>query len=136
MRTDVDDCFPSIPVGYARRRLGALVDDSELLRVVDLLLARPAVGPGGRRTIVRGVPQGCALSPLMANLVLVDLDRALLDEGFPVVRYADDLVVVTDDEADAWEAARVAAHAVEELGMALGSEDTRVMSFDEGFLPR
>lgn len=133
MRTDVDDCFPSIPVGYARRRLGALVDDSELLRVVDLLLARPAVGPGGRRAIVRGVPQGCALSPLMANLVLVDLDRALLDEGFPVVRYADDLVVVTDDEADAWEAARVAAHAVEELGMALGSEDTRVMSFDEGF---
>jgi len=41
LRTDIDDCFPSIPVDLARRQLGALVDDSELLAVVDLLLARP-----------------------------------------------------------------------------------------------
>lgn len=54
LRTDVDDCFPTIPVALARRRFGALVADSAILDVLDLLLARPASangrggdGPGG-----------------------------------------------------------------------------------------
>lgn len=133
LRTDVDDCFPSVPVGQARRRLGALVDDPELLRVVDLLLARPYVARGRGQKVMRGLPQGCALSPLLTNLVLVDIDAALLDEGFPVVRYADDIVVAASSETEGWEAARVASRAVEELGMSLGPEDTHVMSFAEGF---
>lgn len=45
LRTDVNDCFPSIPVGHARRLLGALVPDEEALAVVDLLLDRAAVRP-------------------------------------------------------------------------------------------
>ena len=46
---------------------------------------------------------------------------------------ADDIVVAAASQADAWEAARVAARAVEELGMSLGPEDTHVMSFADGF---
>ncbi|MBK8867345.1 MAG: reverse transcriptase domain-containing protein [Dermatophilaceae bacterium] len=79
LRTDVDDCFPSIPVELARRRLGALVDDSAVLRVVDALLARRVIAAGlrGPRPL-RGLAQGCALSPVLSNLVLIDLDEALL----------------------------------------------------------
>jgi retron-type reverse transcriptase len=95
LRTDVDDCFPSLPVGLARRMLGALVDDADLLAVVDLLLARLAVSPGRGRRIPSGVPQGCALSPTLANLVLSQVDQRLMDKGFPVVRYADDMVVAS-----------------------------------------
>jgi RNA-directed DNA polymerase len=43
----------------------------------------------------RGVPQGSPLSPLLANIVLTDLDHAL-DRGLGVityVRYLDDMVV-------------------------------------------
>lgn len=132
-RTDVDDCFPSVPVGLARRMIGALVGDADLLRVVDLLLGRLYVRAGAGRRVPRGLPQGCALSPLLANLVLTHLDDALLERGFPVVRYADDVTVGARDRDEAWEALRCAASAVEELGMSLGAEDTRVMSFDEGF---
>lgn len=133
LRTDIDDCFPSTPVALARRRLGALVCDAELLRVVDLLLARLAVVPGRGRRVVRGLAQGCALSPLLSNLVLVDLDEALLRGGFSVVRYADDILVAAETEAGAWEAARCATRASEELGMELGSDKTSVLSFDDGF---
>ncbi|MBP8880788.1 MAG: hypothetical protein KBG77_06770, partial [Dermatophilaceae bacterium] len=79
LRTDVDDCFPTIPVELARRRLGALVDDSAVLRVVDALLARRVIAAGlrGPRPL-RGLAQGCALSPVLSNLVLIDLDEALL----------------------------------------------------------
>lgn len=133
LRTDVDDCFPSIPVGLARRMLEALVVDEEILEVVDALLARNFVSQRGRRRIMRGLAQGCALSPLLANLVLTRVDAALQHEGFAVVRYADDLAVLAEYEADAWEAARVASKAVEELGMALGADKTKVTTFEEGF---
>lgn len=133
LRTDVHDCFPSTPVGLARRRFGALVDDVELLRVVDLLLGRMTVVPRRGRRVVRGLAQGCSLSPMLSNLVLVDVDEALMDAGFPIVRYADDILVAAASRDEAWEAARVASRAVEELGMELGSDKTEVMSFEEGF---
>ncbi len=84
LHADVHDCFPSIPVGLARRRFQALVDDEELGQLVGALLARVTHGTRGRKS-VRGLPQGCALSPLLANLVLTQLDDALLDQGFPLV---------------------------------------------------
>lgn len=133
LRSDIHDCFPSVPVGHARRLLGTLVEDPELLALVDLLIGRAAARPQRGRGIVRGLPQGCALSPLLTNLVLTELDDALLDEGFAVARYADDLVVATESNEDAWEAARVATAALERLGMELGADKTEIMSFDEGF---
>ena len=133
LRTDVDDCFPSVPVDHARQLFGALVPDADLLAIVDLLLARAAVRPGRGRGVMRGLAQGCALSPLLTNLVLTALDDALLDEGFAVLRYADDICVATETRDDAWEAARIATAALEVLGMELGADKTEVMSFDEGF---
>ncbi len=133
LRADVDDCFPSIPVRLARDRLAGIVDDAELMRVVDLLLGRCGVAPGRGRRVVRGLAQGCALSPLLSNLVLVDVDSALLEAGFSVVRYADDMVIATNSRDEAWEAARRATHALEELTMELGADKTAVMSFAEGF---
>ena len=133
LRTDVDDCFPSVPVALARRRLGALTDDSELMAVVDLMLARPYRSSRRGRRVMRGLPQGCPLSPLLANLVLVDLDAALQASGFSVVRYADDLAVAVSSRDEGWEALRCASTAARRLGMELGEEDTAIMSFEEGF---
>ena len=40
-----------------------------------------------------GAPQGSPLSPLLANLVLHELDLWLGERGIPFVRYADDIVI-------------------------------------------
>ncbi|MFZ1286127.1 MAG: reverse transcriptase domain-containing protein, partial [Candidatus Phosphoribacter sp.] len=106
LRADIDDCFPTIPVDLVRRRLAALVAP-EAMQIADLLLARPTSVPGHRRLrTLSGLAQGCALSPLLSNLLLVDLDDSLLDAGFGVVRYADDVVVGAQTRDDAWEAMR------------------------------
>lgn len=133
LRTDVHDCFPSIPIGLARRMLASLVNDEDLLALVDVLLARAVVRPHRGRGTMRGLAQGCAFSPLLANLVLTDLDDALADEGFPCVRYADDLAIAVSSPEEGWEAARCATTALEVHGMTLGADKTEVMSFDEGF---
>ncbi len=45
-----------------------------------------------------GTPQGGPLSPLLANILLDDLDKALERRGLPFVRYADDFVIFTKSE--------------------------------------
>ena len=133
LRTDVHDCFPSLPVALLRRQLEFLIAEPEILAVVDLLLDRCTRFPGKGRGVIPGLPQGSPLSPLLANLALISLDEALVDAGFPVVRYADDLVIALEEPGDAPEALRTATKVLKELGMELGAEKTAVASFFEGF---
>lgn len=46
----------------------------------------------------KGVPQGGPLSPLLANIVLHDLDMELAKRGHKFVRYADDFLVLVKSE--------------------------------------
>jgi RNA-directed DNA polymerase len=41
-----------------------------------------------------GVPQGGPLSPLLANILLDDLDKELERRGHRFVRYADDFIIM------------------------------------------
>jgi CRISP-associated protein Cas1 len=131
-RTDIDDCFPSLPVSLVRRLVGALVDDADLVALLDRLLTRQAAA-AGRRAVVPGVPQGAPLSPLWTNLVLAGFDSRVAAAGFPVVRYSDDILLAASSREEAWEAMRVASAAAQELGMGLGADKSAVMSFEEGF---
>ena len=133
LRTDVDDCFPSVPVDRVRRLLAALVGDADLLRVVDHLLSRDVVTRSRGRRPLRGLAQGCPMSPILANLLLVLLDDDLLDEGFALVRYADDIAVAAATQDDAWQAWRCAAESLRRMHMHLGDEDTAVTTFEDGF---
>ena len=48
-----------------------------------------------------GVPQGGPLSPLLANIMLNELDRELERRGHRFVRYADDMVIFCKSKASA-----------------------------------
>lgn len=133
LRTDVRDCFPSLPVHLIRRQLDVLIEDPTIAHLVGLLLERTTRLPDGRVMAFPGLPQGAALSPMLANLTLMPLDEALMDAGFPVIRYADDLVVGLDNPDDGPEALRVATTVLKGIGMELGAEKTGIMSFEEGF---
>lgn len=132
LRADIEDCFDTIPRDHALRLLTAVLPDESLNQLLTLLLDRRVVTRRGLRE-QSGVPQGTSLSPLMSNLVLTRMDDALLDRGFALVRFADDFTVVCESAADAWEAARTASDALQELQMNLSPEKTEVMSFDDGF---
>lgn len=133
LRTDVRDCFPTLPKALAVRRFQALIDDPRVGDLMEGLAARVYRTPSGSLRPLAGLPQGCPLSPVLANLVLVDIDNGLQAAGFPVVRYGDDIAAFAQTRDDAWECARLASALVEEHGMTLGSDKTRVASFEEGF---
>jgi len=131
-RTDFHDCFGSIPVPRLRRMLEVLIEDPALLAVIEALLDRTAAARGSA-ALVSGLPQGCPLSPLWTNLVLSGFDAQVSRAGFPLVRYADDVVALAASEGEAWEAMRVMSEAAGGLGMPLGADKSAVMSFEDGF---
>lgn len=133
LRTDVDDCFPSLSPDIAFDRFTQAVHDTNITDVVEQLLGR-TVGNGKMRgKTLPGLPLGCPLSPVLMNLVLVDLDDALNAAGFTVVRYADDIVVVGESKEELEDAARFCQRILRSFNMQLGDDKTDIMTFDDGF---
>lgn len=84
-----------------------------------------------------GIPQGTPLSPFMANLYLINLDRILEKEpGIKHFRYIDDLVVFCDSKSRAHRVYKKVCHLFKELELTihpLGTEGkTQIDLFDKG----
>jgi len=76
-------------------RLRQRITDPGLLALILKYLKAGAISRGGRfEESLRGVPQGGPLSPLMANILLDELDDQLEGRGHAFVRYADDFVIL------------------------------------------
>jgi len=69
-----------------RRRIG----DPRVLKLIHRYLRAGALKEDAIHERRRGTPQGGPLSPLLANILLDDLDRELERRGLHFVRYADD----------------------------------------------
>ena len=82
----------------------------------------------------QGTPQGGVISPLLANIALNRLDWTLHEQGYHFVRYADDFVVLCQSGERAEEAHNLVQQQLQELGLTLSPEKTKVTKFSEGFL--
>ncbi|MDQ0496551.1 group II intron reverse transcriptase/maturase [Paenibacillus brasilensis] len=71
-------------------RVARKVTDKRVLKLIRSYLNVGAVVEGTRERTEEGTPQGGPLSPLLANILLDDLDRELTKRGLRFVRYADD----------------------------------------------
>ena len=129
VRSDIDDCFGSIDHRLALRLLARWVDDRRILDLVAAFIA-PSRRPRGHWD---GIPQGGSVSPLLANVVLDQVDRAMLRRGFQMVRYADDMTVAVESWPEGIEALEVLMEQVGRVGLRLGEEDTEIVDYETGF---
>ncbi len=78
-------------LGRLRQRLG----DLKVLKLIYRFLKAGVIQPDGSyEESLQGVPQGGPLSPLMANILLNELDHQLEARGHRFVRYADDFIIL------------------------------------------
>lgn len=71
-------------------RVKQRVPDGRVLKLIDHYLKAGVLEMGTYQPTTEGTPQGGPLSPLLANLLLDDLDKELERRGHRFVRYADD----------------------------------------------
>jgi RNA-directed DNA polymerase len=87
---DLEKFFDRVNHDILMSRLARRVDDKRLLRIVRRFLEAGMLQNGLCVDRHEGTPQGGPLSPLLANLLLDDLDRELEGRGHTFCRYADD----------------------------------------------
>lgn len=130
---DIEDFFDSVDWARLATRLHGLFGDDPVVESILDWMAAPVEYDGQHIERRAGLPQGAPLSPLMANLMLDDLDGDLEAAGFRLVRFADDFVVLCRDRAQAEAAARAVRASLAEAGLSLNEEKSRVAPFEQGF---
>jgi len=108
IEADLSAYFDTIDHARLMKLIKTRVSDGAILALIKQFLKAPVVeeeegGSGKRKTIPKGnkgVPQGGVISPLLANLYLDKLDKAVnaFDASrVKMVRYADDFVILLKD---------------------------------------
>jgi RNA-directed DNA polymerase len=87
---DLEKFFDRVNHDVLMARLAKRVEDRRLLRVIRRYLEAGIMADGVVVERHEGTPQGGPLSPLLANVLLDEVDRMLEQSGHAFVRYADD----------------------------------------------
>ena len=90
---------------------------------------------GQVRALTTGTPQGGVISPLMANIYLNYLDKIWMERCQHIgilVKYADDLLILCRSKMKAQEALRRLNLVMEQLGLQLHPDKTRLVSLRNG----
>ncbi|MGH9958357.1 MAG: group II intron reverse transcriptase/maturase [Pyrinomonadaceae bacterium] len=130
---DVHAFFDKLPQAVIMKAVAAEVADGNILRLVQKFLRSGVMENGVFKPTTIGTPQGGVISPLLANIVLNQLDWQLHERGFHFVRYADDFIVVCQSQTQAEGALHFVRQVLATLGLQLSAEKTRISTFREGY---
>lgn len=123
---DLAGYFDSIPHERLLQRIEERISDGRILDLVRGWLGQDVLAGVERWTPVAGTPQGAVISPLLANIYLNPLDELMAARGHPMVRYADDFVVLCASREAAEAALAEIRRWVAEAGLQLHPDKTHV----------
>ncbi len=118
---DLERFFDRVNHDVLMERLSRRVADKRLLRVLRRYLEAGIMADGVVMERHEGTPQGGPLSPLLANVLLDEVDRELERRGHAFVRYADDCAP-----------RRRRREAARSTGSSLAAQEMRVGPSDSG----
>jgi RNA-directed DNA polymerase len=95
---DLSKFFDRVNHDVLMHRVARKVRDKRVLRLIGKYLRAGVMVDGRLQKTRKGVPQGGPLSPLLANILLDDLDRELERRGHRFVRYADDFIILVKSQ--------------------------------------
>ena len=131
---DIQSYYDTIDHGRLLEAVAKEVADSKALGLIEALLGQPVMEDTSKWTPEEGIPQGSTIGPLMANIYLDPVDKAMARIGWEVTRYADDLVIQCRNEGEAHAALRRLRQEMARLGLTLHPEKTRVVNVhQQGF---
>jgi len=131
---DLKSYFDTIPHGPLMDRIEEKVADGRVLKLIESFLTQGVMDGLEEWTPQSGSPQGAVVSPLLSNTYLDPLDRLMASEGFEMVRYADDFVILCRSASEAESALCRVQQWTAEADLMLHPEKTRIVDAnEEGF---
>ena len=131
---DLKSYFDTIPHGPLMGRMEEKIADGRVLKLIESFLMQGVMDGLEEWTPESGSPQGAVISPLLSNAYLDPLDRLMASEGFEMVRYADDFVILCRSAAEAEAALCRVRQWTAEAGLTLHPDKTRIVEAnEEGF---
>jgi len=92
-KTDVQGYYESIDHALLLQQLSPWLPDKQVWRLIYHYVHRVVERGGNFSDVSRGICRGCPLSPVMAALYLLPLDKLMSQQGIFYRRYMDDIIV-------------------------------------------
>ena len=128
---DLKSYFDTIPHDRLMALVGEKVTDGKILTLIAAFLKQGVLDGLHEWTPEMGSPQGAVVSPLLSNIYLNPLDHLLAREGFEMVRYADDFVILCRSPEEASRALEAVQRWTATAGLTLHPTKTRVVNAKE-----
>ena len=124
---DLEKFFDRVQHDKLMARVARKVRDKRVLRLIGRYLRAGVMVNGVRMETEEGTPQGGPLSPLLANIMLDDMDRELTARGLRFCRYADDCnIYVRSERAGQRVMASVRRYVEGRLGLRVNEQKSTV----------
>lgn len=98
---DIEKYFDTIDKTRLMNEVATEIADGTLLHLINQFLEQDVLDGMKRWQPEKGTPQGAVISPLLANIYLHPVDLAMTRDGYRLVRYADDMVILCESEEEA-----------------------------------
>ncbi|BCS96213.1 group II intron reverse transcriptase/maturase [Desulfoluna limicola] len=95
---DLSKFFDKVKHDTLMARVSRKIKDKRVLKLIGKYLRAGVVVDGRLQCTREGVPQGGPLSPLLANVMLDDLDKELEKRNHRFARYADDFTILVKSQ--------------------------------------
>jgi RNA-directed DNA polymerase len=125
---DLSKFFDNVDHDLLMNRLSKWVDDKRVLALIGKYLRAGVCIKGKTEETLCGVPQGGPLSPLLANIMLDDLDRFLENKRYRFARYADDFVISVKSLSEGERIKTEVIVFLETLKLPINTEKSQVVS--------
>jgi group II intron reverse transcriptase/maturase len=134
VEVDIRKFFDTLDHKLLMKLVNEEVSDGRVLDLIEGFLKSGVMEDMKVEYQTNGTPQGGVISPMLANIYLNPFDKQMMKEGFKVVRYADDIVVLGRTKREAEQALLKAKEILEGmLELALHPEKTKIVHKTQGF---
>ena len=124
---DLEKFFNTVNHDKLMTIIGRTIKDGDIISIVRKYLVSGIRVDDEYKESVIGTPQGGNLSPLLANIMLNELDKEMEKRGLNFVRYADDCIIMVRSEMSANRVMRNLTRYIEDkLGLKVNMTKSKV----------
>lgn len=131
-KADIEDFFDPIDHKILLSVIRRDVKDRDLLSLIEKFVKVKYIDRKEVFRLKRGVPLGNALSGLLANIYLNDLDKLMRNSNY--IRYADDMIVVSNSREELLSIKHRIQSFLSKRKLRLNEEKTKIVRISEGVI--